>query len=60
MLMEMVFSPLKVRVICSLMAFQWRLMAATSISLSLADNSDSAISTHGSPFFSIQILATEC
>lgn len=56
----MVFSPLNTFVIWSLMDSQWRLIAATSSSLSRSDSSDSATSTHCTPFFSIQIFAREC
>jgi len=45
----MVLSPLNVFVICSLMNAQWRFIASTSVLLSFADSSDSAVSTHGSP-----------
>ena len=60
MLIDMVFSPRNARLTCSLMNVQWRLMAVTNISFSLVVSSDSAISTHCSPFRSIQIFASEC
>ena len=52
-----VFSPRNVFDICSIMKAQWLLIASTINLLSPAERVDCAISTHCSPFLSIQILA---
>ena len=59
MFFTFVFSPRKVFEICSFINSQCLSMAETIISLSLVLSSDSAISTHFCPFYSIHIFAME-